>query len=469
VNDGAEELFCRGEGSDLGAVEVEGAAIELVTRCSSVEEFIERFARFATETDIVVPALPYVTVGSERHFVIGLKNGTVVMRGRCEVTEVRTVAGTPGGAPTPSGPALMRLRLREMDAHSCGIHLRLMERHASSAAGGEAPPDAPGMPVAVPDASTVSDLSDVTVVAETASPPPGDNETTAVSPLPRPETRVPGAALTLPANPLSDLAAADLASFIELTLLEARSATVTRAVGVRRTARRAAPYASCVIVGVLVGFAGRPGSKPAPVVDAPNVAAAPAIAPPPTVAAPEDEPPILLPRGCTARVTTKPAGADVSWGDLALGSSPIERAAVPCGAAIVTFRREHYAEATRTITTERGRNAVITQRLQRPAAKVVVTSSPPNALIKVNKRRLGRAPRDVSAQRFERVRIEASLPGYQPWRKTVYLEDAESKVDVRLVRRPDASARRAPEPPAVPPTRATQPTAAATPAAVAAR
>ena len=164
-----------------------------------------------------------------------------------------------------------------------------------------------------------------------------------------------------------------------------------------------------------------------------------------------------------ARVTTKPAGAEVSWGDIALGPSPIERAAVPCGAAIVTFRRERYAEATQTITTERGRSAVVAQRLQRPSAKVVVTSSPPNALIKLNKHRLGRAPRDVSVERFQRVRIEASLPGYQPWRKTVYLDEAESKVDVQLVRKPGASTRRASQP-----TTAALPARPAPPAATAA-
>ena len=203
VNRGGEELFGGAEGSELEAVEGAGADIELVTRCGSVDEFIDRFARFATETDIVVPALSHVDVGSERHFVIALRDGTVVMKGRCAVTELLPLGGAPGAAPTPSGPTLMRLHLREMDAHSCGIHLRLMERHA-----------------AVPAASTVSDASEVTVVSDAAPPSPADNETTAVSPLPRPEARVPGAALTLPANPLSDLDAADLASFIEHTLLE---------------------------------------------------------------------------------------------------------------------------------------------------------------------------------------------------------------------------------------------------------
>jgi len=485
VNRGAEELFGGSEGSELEAVEGEGAVIELVTRCSSVEEFIERFARFATETEIVVPALPHVGVGSERHFVIGLKDGTVVMKGRCAVTELLPAAGAPGAAPTPSAPALMRLHLREMDAHSCGIHLRLMERHAASSAAADAQPDALAAAVAVPAASTVSDVSEVTVVSDTASPSPGDNETTAVSPLPRPEARVPGAALTLPANPLSNLDAADLASFIEHTLLEsnaqadqtrrrvappapaARSADrIDRA---RRIARRAAPYASCLIVGVVVGFAARPGASPAPVVAAPTVASAPDTEPPSTPAPPEDEPPIFVPRDCVARVTTKPTGAEVSWGDIALGTSPIERAAIPCGTAVVTFRRERYAEATQTITAERGRSAVVAQRLQRPAATLVVTSSPPNAFIKLNRRRLGRAPRDISAQQFERVRIEASLPGYQPWKKTLYLEEVESKIDVRLVRRPEANASRATQPVAAAPRRTAPPTAVAAPPAVAVR
>ena len=344
-------------------MEAEAAVIQLVTRCSSEEEFIERFARFATETDIVVPAVPDVSVGSERHFAIHLKDWSIVMRGRCEVSEVRAGVAAPGAAPSPSGPAFMRLRLREMDAHSCGIHLRLMERHA------------PSQP---------------------------DDETTAISPLPRPETRALGAAFTLPANPLSELDAAELASFVEHTLLEssaqadveppplvappepapaARSAA--RLAVARRVARRAAPYASCVVVGLLVGLAVGPGSKAGPVAGAPNLAPPPVARPPSPAPAPENDPPISTP------------------------------------------------------------SAVVTERPLPPAATLVVTSSPPRALIKLNRRRMGRAPREISTTRFERVRIEASLPGYQRWKKTVYVEEAESTIDVRLVRNPRANARRA--------------------------
>ena len=42
--------------------------------------------------------------------------------------------------------------------------------------------------------------------------------------------------------------------------------------------------------------------------------------------------------------------------------------------------------------------------------------------------------------RFERVRIEASAPGYKPWKKTLFLKEEESTVDVKLVRRSSTSA-----------------------------
>src|SRR4029079_10464060 len=99
----------------------------------------------------------------------------------------------------------------------------------------------------------------------------------------------------------------------------------------------------------------------------------------------------------------------------------------------VTFRRERYAEATRTIAVDRGQGAVIAERLYRPPARVVVTSSPPDAIIKLNKHRFGPAPRKINTMRFEHVRIEASLPGYHPWKKTVYLKEPESRIDVTLV------------------------------------
>jgi len=483
--------------------------MELATRCASAEEFIERFARFTTETDVVVPALPHVRVGTAGQFVIRLKDRTVMMQGRCEVTEIRPVGAAPGPA-----RALMRLHLREMDAHSAGVHLRLMERHA--AVSRPQPPSPPPAPVVAPapprhqtrPLSLVPPLRVVPpppvdlrvdrpvapgITAPLAPPPPSpaaaavpvpvlaahgsaavvavarpsETEPTEIEPLPRPETRAPGAAFTLPANPLSDLDAADLASFVELTLLEtagvlgaapsasaaavaptvradAHAATMmapapaapadARLIRARRIARRVAPYAACVLVGLVVGLALRPGSKAAPVVAVPSVAPASAVEPPPTPAPADDPaPPKAATRDCVARVTTTPAGATVLWGDVTLGPTPIEHAAIPCGSAVVTFRRERYAAATRTIATERGQTAEVTERLYRPPARLVVTSSPPSALITVNRHRFGQAPRKINTLRYEHLRLEASLPGYRPWKKTVYLKEAEAKVDVTLV------------------------------------
>ena len=235
---------------NLQVVGAEGAVIEFVTRCSSAEEFIERFSRFTTETEVVVPASPHVSVGTAGHFVICLKDGSVMMKGRCEVTEIRPLAVAPGERPAAPGVSLMRLRLGEMDAHSCGIHLRLMERKASSprrapipapapatpsprlplpgAPAAEAASAGPGAPEAVPVAAPAADES-VTVVSDSRPPADGESpvvpsEATAIAPLPRPEARVAGAAFTLPANPLSDLDGEDLASFIELNFLETNRA-----------------------------------------------------------------------------------------------------------------------------------------------------------------------------------------------------------------------------------------------------
>ena len=317
--------------------------------------------------------------------------------------------------------------------------------------------------------------------ATAAAPSAWEIESTEVS-APRQETRVPGAAFTLPANPLSDLDGADLASFIELQLLEIEgvdsaaiviaqpAGTATppmpdratssppvsaarwagRLEQARRIARRYGPYASFLVVGLLAGLWLRSGTKAAPVVVAPPTVVSPSEIvqpePPPAAAPPAAAAKIPAPgrAECVARVTTKPAGAAVFWGDVSLGPSPIENAPVRCGNAVVTVKHDRYADLTRTITAERGRSAVVSERLSRPPAKVTVTSSPPGARIKLNRQSFGEAPRKISTLRFERVRIDASLPGHQPWSKTFYMREAETTVAVMLTPVSKPNARRAP-------------------------
>jgi hypothetical protein len=340
------------------------------------------------------------------------------------------------------------------------------------------------------------------VVSATPAPVTGE-----IAPLARPEARVPGAAFTLPANPLSDLDAADLAGFIELTLLETNGAAgaaplaggealgsdapvlvaaepahvappppparrqETRLERAQRIGRRVAPYAACVLVGLWLGMTFRPNAKVAVMVGAPAVVTPPEGEPMPAAAPPAEATATPSARDCVARVTTTPKGAQVLWGDIALGTSPLAHAAIPCGAGTLTFRRERYAELTRKISADRGQDTVVDERMTRPPAKLLVTSSPPNALIKVNKSRFGQAPRKINTQRYEHLHLQASLPGYRPWKKTVYLKDAETKVDVELVpiakpnaRRaaaPAAASTRAAAPPAIPARAATPPAAVA--------
>jgi PEGA domain len=587
-------------------VRPDGPVIHLVTRCSSVDEFVERFARFATETALVMPALSHVKVGTAGRFVIRLKDQSAVMSGRCRVDEVMPVAAAAGEAPRAER-MVMRVRLLQMDERSRNVHRQLLAcrrpgaPHPSGAAPhpstappapvaalprsiGAPPPSAaappklppplrivraptligtgaPSVPVAAttppgPSASSSAPLPTAPTLlftplvppASSGAPPPqrasaaapmpvafevSEPTVTTVSPQPAPETRVPSAALTLPANPLSDLDADDLATFVEFTLFEAddneassadhpesddaqttvgsvdlsavrdepgdrsgRAIDESADVGLRKARRialRVAPYALCTLLGLLVGSRlrsaptapSRSATAPTPVAVPATAEAAPT-APPPTPAAATPTPTAPTPtspptveltpaelaavgstpaaptaaapaaptpaapaarsthaaaRACVASVTTEPPGAVVLWGTLELGRSPVQSAHVPCGDATVVLRHERYQEVQTPVTARPGVAAVVLERLHRPMGTLVLSSSPPGASIKLNKQALGPAPRKLSTMRFERVHIEASLAGYQPWSKTIYVKDEVTKVNAPLVPASKADAR----------------------------
>jgi hypothetical protein len=86
----------------------------------------------------------------------------------------------------------------------------------------------------------------------------------------------------------------------------------------------------------------------------------------------------------------------------------------------------------------------------------------------VNRHRQGRTPREISAPRFERVRIEASLPGYKRWKKTLTFEEAEVNLEVKLVRVRGLATRHS-SPPSGTPAPATPPASAGSSGAIAAR
>jgi PEGA domain len=135
---------------------------------------------------------------------------------------------------------------------------------------------------------------------------------------------------------------------------------------------------------------------------------------------------------CSAKIVTEPDEARVLWRGKVLGKSPLTGAPIPCGAGTLTISHERYETVTRELTAEAGAPLAISERLHRPAATLLVASSPPGATITVNGQLLGAAPRRVPTSRYEHVSIRALLPGYAPWTKKVYLSEATTKVTAQL-------------------------------------
>jgi len=181
-----------------------------------------------------------------------------------------------------------------------------------------------------------------------------------------------------------------------------------------------------------------PVAAPAPPVAAPAAApSAPATAPPVAAAeAPEPEPaaPVAAPTGaCSLSVASEPPGAAVLWGAKVLGQTPLKNAAVPCGAATITLRHERYKEIRRAVTANAARPLVVRERLHRPNGTLMLTSTPPHAIFTINALEVGPAPRKVSEWRYETMHVEAKLPGYLPWKRTLYFKEELTKLDARLV------------------------------------
>ena len=638
-----------------------GQVIQVATRCASLDEFVEKFAGFAWESSLVLPAASALPVGTQGRFVILLRDQSVAMRGRCRVTEAKQ---TPVSSRNPAVKRIMmRVALLEMDEASRAVHKRLIAlrsapvplpiptepsettqieptRQGSAPVAVPVPPPVAAVPVApspvaaapavpVPPTKTPPPappvnlnrtmigvgigpdgrayLSRPSPVPIPPQPAPADEITEArarIPTLPRVETRAPGSPYTLPANPLSELGADDVDSFIECTLLEAdadmptgiadapppqaeghyaadasapRETAHVRQGGfaaklppaLRGKALRIAPYAAIAVVGVVIGFAlrGKPPAPPAVAVapapemkarvpepeiqgleatiEAPVQAAIPARAQPaptadkparpaaptrpiadletatvapakpaapvkaapaekpaaqvkvapaekpaapvkvapaekpaaPVKVAPADEPapqPIAMterpaaqqklaaaekpapaakpavpaeapaeapaavsgePGACTAHIVTEPKDVKVIWGGQLIGNSPIDAARVPCGPAKVTLERERWQVVTVDVNAQAGAASSVHERLRRPRGTLDISSSPPGAQIFVNRVAAGASPKQIDVQRYEKVPIKATLKGYQPWTKTIYLKDTEAKIDIQMVPR----------------------------------
>jgi hypothetical protein len=179
-----------------------------------------------------------------------------------------------------------------------------------------------------------------------------------------------------------------------------------------------------------------PAPSPTPATRAPEAAAA-APAERPSPAAPVDVAPVEAPAGatptsgkCSARITSLPSGAVVTLGGHRLGETPFQSGHLPCETIEVALNRPRYAPTTASVTPGRSKATPALVKLMRPQAHLVLTSTPPNATFKVNRATVAG---EASVSRFEKARIEATLAGYKPWKKTVYVTAASMTVNVALV------------------------------------
>lgn len=344
--------------------------LEVSTKCRSVDELVARFAPFATDDSLTVPARPGTMVGERVVLRVTLADETEVFSARGEVIEVKEA----GHSSVDSRP-VVRVKLREMDEGSHSLFLalcsRILPRHPPLARSSDSErtvvPSGKDPPLndllatrprlSVP--TKPPPLPVVPVVRQTRSAVP-----TAPSGAPAREmTRAAGSLYKLPANPLADLNADAVTSFVECNVYEASpeappkddevtkvgeaplgmmasldDVTATSAVegggrgqvqavwrGIeelfqrlpapfRRTLAQAVPFAFCTLLGWCVGF-NMAGLEPArslvatpavPDVPAKQVVPAAKEAVPPVAAPPGSPPPPVAP---VANVTPVPGDA----------------------------------------------------------------------------------------------------------------------------------------------------------------
>ena len=124
---------------------------------------------------------------------------------------------------------------------------------------------------------------------------------------------------------------------------------------------------------------------------------------------------------------TEPKDVKVIWAGQLIGKQSDRRRARPRGPAKVTLERERWQVVTVDVNAQAGVAASVHERLRRPRGTLAVSSSPPGAQISVNRVAAGAAPKQIDVQRFEKVPIKATLKGYQPWTKTIYLKEHGSE------------------------------------------
>jgi hypothetical protein len=391
----------------------------------SVDELVARCARYFRGADIVfVPTEGIQPPGRRVRFVFALADGTDLVSGEGVVLRMRRDSGD---VRRPPG---MELRYQILDEQSQIIVERLLSSRQ---------PTVP--PYVSMRIEGVSDSQQVTLTHQKLEPTPLPIPLlpTMVKPpaLPSPPLPSPPPSLATPSNSSSSLALAPTARMATLVRMPTPlllPPTRMRALGVA-VATLAAMVAMVIAMammrhaprprvavggnGVVVAAPDPPAGVAPPVAAGPRPASTGGARPPPSAPhARAGVHPIAL------HVQTSPTGSTVFVDGEERGASPLT-VAVAAGAHDIVAERPRWISAHAHVDGP-GR---VQLTLERPLARLRVTSTPSGAAVRLDGRDIGATPLDVDAAAYELHHLLLELDGHV-WRRKVYLRPQGGAVRV---------------------------------------
>ncbi|MCC6993055.1 MAG: PEGA domain-containing protein [Deltaproteobacteria bacterium] len=115
-----------------------------------------------------------------------------------------------------------------------------------------------------------------------------------------------------------------------------------------------------------------------------------------------------------------------------LGDTPQEVPA-PCGAPLkVVISHPRYEKFEQTVTPTAGEPTVVSAALERPVAKLRISSTPPGASVRIDGKSAGTTPTTATVKGFSQMKIELSLSGYKSYSTRTYIKGRSGSVNAKL-------------------------------------
>lgn len=114
---------------------INAMVMRIVTKFTSVEEFVQSFARFCTDATCFIPSAHAKYAGVESAFSLRLADGTPMLRGECVVLESWTTAENPYGRPG----VLLGIRKLTPESKLMFVELRRVHHRSEDTARVEVP------------------------------------------------------------------------------------------------------------------------------------------------------------------------------------------------------------------------------------------------------------------------------------------------------------------------------------------